>query len=123
MWVSFAALCWTLWNTRNKFTIEDVFPSQPADGLYKLSIYMQVWKPLAKRQDKEELEKPIGKSALFMSWSGIDRTSFDPFLVSVILLVASLCWSGDLRLCSILDLFVLFCWNLFFLCFCCKIMW
>jgi hypothetical protein len=40
--IYYAALCWTLWNLRNKFTIEGIFPTQPADSLYKLSMYLQV---------------------------------------------------------------------------------
>ena len=51
----------TLWNMRNKFTIEGVFPSQPADGLYKMIMYMQVWKSVARRQDRDMVEVAIGR--------------------------------------------------------------
>ena len=40
LWTACAALAWTLWTTRNKFTIEGTLPTQAADGLYKLSMYM-----------------------------------------------------------------------------------
>ena len=60
-WTCCAALVWSLWTTRNKFTIEGVFPSQPADGLYKLSMYLQVWKPVARRQDREMVELTISR--------------------------------------------------------------
>jgi hypothetical protein len=50
IWICCAALCWALWNIRNKFTIEGTFPSQPADGLYKMLLYLQV------RQDRGALE-------------------------------------------------------------------
>jgi hypothetical protein len=47
---------WTLWNVRNKFTIEGGFPTNPADGLYKMTVYLQVWKPLARRGDRQAVE-------------------------------------------------------------------
>jgi hypothetical protein len=55
-WFTFAAQCWALWNIRNKFTIQGTFPSQLADGLYKMLIYLQVSKPVARRRDWEALE-------------------------------------------------------------------
>jgi hypothetical protein len=55
-----AALLWSLWNIRNKFSIEGKYPSQLADIIYKMSIYLQVWKPVARRQDHEALEMTIG---------------------------------------------------------------
>jgi hypothetical protein len=60
-WISCAALCWTLWNIRNKFTIEGRFPSQPADCIYKMSLYLQVWKQVARRQDREAVELTIDR--------------------------------------------------------------
>ena len=47
LWIAFAALVWTLWTTRNKFTIEGTLPTQATNGLYKLSMFFQVWKPVA----------------------------------------------------------------------------
>ena len=61
LWTCCAALCWTLWNVRNKFTIEQKFPAQPADCLYKLSTYLQGWRPVARRCDREALELTIRK--------------------------------------------------------------
>ena len=65
LWICCAALCWTLWTTRNKFTIESTFPAQPIDGIYKLSMFLQVWKPVARRvarrQDREILQVTIGR--------------------------------------------------------------
>ena len=40
-WVGVGAICWTLWSTRNKFTIEHVFPAKPADCLFKSCILLQ----------------------------------------------------------------------------------
>jgi hypothetical protein len=37
-----AALLWTVLNIRNKFTIERIFQSHPADALYKISMYCSV---------------------------------------------------------------------------------
>jgi hypothetical protein len=54
-----AALLWFLWNIRNKFTIEEKYPSQPADIIFKKFMYLQVWKPVARRQDREALEMTI----------------------------------------------------------------
>jgi hypothetical protein len=54
-----AALLWTIWNIRNKFTIERYFPSQPADALYKLSMYLQVWRPVARQRDRAVLDVMI----------------------------------------------------------------
>jgi hypothetical protein len=61
VWIGCTALCWALWNIRNKFTIEGIFPSQSADGLYKMLIYLQEWKPVARRRDREALEQAIGR--------------------------------------------------------------
>ena len=61
LWTACAALAWTLWTTRNKFTIEGTLPAQAADGLYKLSMYMQVWKPVARSEDRGVLELTISR--------------------------------------------------------------
>ena len=61
LWICSAALCWTLWNMRNKITIEGILPSQPADTLFKMSMYMQVWKPVARRQDRCVVELAISE--------------------------------------------------------------
>jgi hypothetical protein len=53
------ALYWTLWNVRNKLTIERKFSTHPAESLYKMPSYLQVWGPVARRHDKEELELVI----------------------------------------------------------------
>jgi hypothetical protein len=40
LWICCTALLWTLWNIRNKFSIEGIFPLQPADGIYKLLTFL-----------------------------------------------------------------------------------
>ena len=44
---------------RNKITIEGLLPSQPADALFKMAMDMQVWKPVARRQDRGAMELAI----------------------------------------------------------------
>ena len=61
LWTSVAVLLWAIWNIRNKFTIERKFPAQPTDGMYKMSIYLQAWRLVARRQDKEALELTIDR--------------------------------------------------------------
>ena len=67
LWTCVAALLWAIWNIRNKFTIERKFPNQPTDGLYKMSIYLQAWRLVARRQDKEALELAIGRIRMLHS--------------------------------------------------------
>jgi hypothetical protein len=50
-----------LWNLRNKFTIEGVFPVQSTDELYQMTMYLQAWKLLARSQDRQAVELVIGK--------------------------------------------------------------
>ena len=61
LWTACAVLAWMLWTTGNKFTIEGTLPTQAADGLYKLSIYMQVWKPVTWSEDGGVLELTISR--------------------------------------------------------------
>jgi hypothetical protein len=51
LWTLFVAQSWALWITRNKFSIEGVFPKQPADVVFKLLLTLQLWRPLQKRRD------------------------------------------------------------------------
>jgi hypothetical protein len=50
-----------MWNLRNKFIIEVVFLAHPSDSLYKTIVYLQVWKLLARRDDRQAVELVIGK--------------------------------------------------------------
>lgn len=51
----FAARSWPLWNIRNKLTIEETIPNQPADYLFKMLIYMQLWRQVARMEGKPGL--------------------------------------------------------------------
>ena len=46
---------------RNHITIEGILPSQLADTLFKMSMYLQVWKPVARRQDRGVVELAISE--------------------------------------------------------------
>ena len=60
-WVGLAAMCWSLWNIRNKFTIEGVFPNKPTDVLFKMSIFLQQWKLLTKPAHMDGMVELISK--------------------------------------------------------------
>jgi hypothetical protein len=49
------SLCWSIWTTRNKFTTKGSFLSQPSNVLYKMSLYLQLWKVVTKRKDRDAL--------------------------------------------------------------------
>jgi hypothetical protein len=73
VWIFFAAQCWALWNTRNKFTIERKFPRQPTDIIFKLMISLQLWHPLQKPKDLGTLDELIALTKAFFA-----RTSTPP---------------------------------------------
>ena len=60
-WVGFAAMCWTLWTTRNKFTIERVLPAKPPDCLFKTCIFLQQWRLLTKEEDRDAFDVMMSK--------------------------------------------------------------
>jgi hypothetical protein len=55
-WYTFAAQSWALWNIRNKLAIEGSLISNPADAIFKMSIYMQSWRVLVRRKDRPLLD-------------------------------------------------------------------
>jgi hypothetical protein len=57
----FAAQSWTLWTTRNKFSIETKFPKHPANVVFKTCIFLQLWKPLAKAKVHSMLDEAVAK--------------------------------------------------------------
>lgn len=58
-WFTFAALCWALWNIRNKLAMEGTLISTPADAMFKMSIYMQSWRVLVRQRDRELLDEVL----------------------------------------------------------------
>ena len=57
LWSCLGALAWAMWLTRNKIAIEGIFPSHPANILYKCNILMQQWSPLAKHKDADKMKQ------------------------------------------------------------------
>jgi hypothetical protein len=55
-WFTFAAMCWTLWNIRNKLAMEGTLIRCPADAIFKMSMYMQSWRVLVRRKDRAALD-------------------------------------------------------------------
>ena len=56
LWSCLGALAWAMWLTRNKLAIEGVFPSHPANILYKCNIFLQQWSSLARSKDAEKMK-------------------------------------------------------------------
>jgi hypothetical protein len=61
LWVFFAAQSWALWTTRNKFSIEAKFPSQPANSILKTNVFLQMWRPLQKPEALPMLDEAATK--------------------------------------------------------------
>jgi hypothetical protein len=57
----FAAQSWALWTTRNKFSIEAKFPKHPANVVFKTTIFLQLWRPLAKKKVHSTLDEVVSK--------------------------------------------------------------
>ena len=60
-WVGFAAICWSLWTTRNKFTIEHIFLANPVNCLFKANVFLQQWRSLTKEGDLEASDDMLSK--------------------------------------------------------------
>jgi hypothetical protein len=57
----FTMVLWVLWIAINKMVMEGVLPSDPADVLFKIYIFLQKWKPRLKCSDLEKLEVLIAQ--------------------------------------------------------------
>jgi hypothetical protein len=76
VWIFFAVQCWALWTTRNKFTIEKKFPRQPADYIFKITLSLQLWRPLQRPKDLVLLDEMVALSkALFARTFSAPATS------------------------------------------------
>ena len=60
-WFSFAAQCWTLWNIRNKLTIEGIVIGNPADAFFQMLLHMQSWRVLVRQRDRVLLDEAMGE--------------------------------------------------------------
>lgn len=63
-WIGLAVVCWALWTTRNKFTIEHIFPAKSADCLFKACLFLQQWRLLTKLEDKHNFDLLLAKIRL-----------------------------------------------------------
>ena len=55
------AIAWALWTMRNKALIEGQFIKHPADILYKMMSFMQLWKLLARPKDRGRVRELVAK--------------------------------------------------------------
>jgi hypothetical protein len=55
LWILFLAQSWALWNVRNKLAIEKKIIANPADIVYKIIIFLQLWSLKCKSREKEGL--------------------------------------------------------------------
>jgi hypothetical protein len=54
------AQSWALWHILNKISIENLFPKQPADCVFKSIIFLQQWHQLIRIKDLEAVELLVG---------------------------------------------------------------
>ena len=59
--VGWAATCSALWTTRNKFTIEHIFPTNPVNCLFKATILLQQWRSLIKDGDLQAFDDILSR--------------------------------------------------------------
>lgn len=57
--VAAGMLLWTLWNVQNKLVIEHIIPSHATDAIFKMSGFLQLWRPLSKRRDHDAIDSTI----------------------------------------------------------------
>jgi hypothetical protein len=60
-WFTFTAMFWTLWNVRNKLTIEGKAIAHPADAFFQMSIHMQHWRALVRQKDRALRNEAVGE--------------------------------------------------------------
>jgi hypothetical protein len=61
VWYTFAAQCWALWIIRNKLTIEGKLIGNPADAIFKMSIFMQQGRALVRPRERALLDAALGE--------------------------------------------------------------
>jgi hypothetical protein len=79
LWTFFAAQCWALWTTRNKFTIEGKFLCQPAGCIFKTTLSLQLWRNLHKSKDQTLVDAMVAMTKiLFASTYSTPATTASP---------------------------------------------
>ena len=61
LWIYFVAQSWALWHVRNKLAIEAKVINHPADIIFKTLLFLQLWIPTLKLQDKEGARWMLGE--------------------------------------------------------------
>ncbi|KAK1648684.1 hypothetical protein QYE76_066489 [Lolium multiflorum] len=59
VWFTFAAMAWSLWNIRNKLTIEGKLINNPTDAFYHMMLHMQSWRVLVRRRVRALLDEAL----------------------------------------------------------------
>ena len=59
IWMALGTLAGTLWCTRNKLVIERVIACRVTDAIYKMCGFLQLWRPLSKRRDRDAINAII----------------------------------------------------------------
>ena len=54
--LTFVGLLWSLWNVRNKMTIEGVFIKTPAEVIFKFDSFLQKWRGLFRAADRGKMD-------------------------------------------------------------------
>jgi hypothetical protein len=57
LWTLFLAQSWALWTVRNKLTMEKKILNDPANLIFKMCIFLQLWSVKAKPGDREDLRR------------------------------------------------------------------
>jgi hypothetical protein len=61
LWFLFVAQSWALWLIRNKITLESKLIRQPADFNFKTIIFLQLWSPSVKPQDRASIQELVNQ--------------------------------------------------------------
>ena len=59
--MGFAALALVFWATRNKALVEGNIFNQPADLIYKMVVFLRLWRQLARLGDRQRIDIFISK--------------------------------------------------------------
>jgi hypothetical protein len=59
LWLAAASLLWSLWLIRNKDLIEGTFIKSPTDAIYKIIVFLQLWMPLSRAEDRSGIRTTI----------------------------------------------------------------
>ena len=54
-WLEIGVIAWTLWTIRNKLVIQRTPLRRATDALFKLSGFLQLWRPLSRPQDRDAI--------------------------------------------------------------------